>query len=1019
MGTLKSIQDLVERFKRNYDQYTSSRYKEAQLRKEFLDLFFSALGWDMANKSGICEQYKEVIHEDSIKVSGSSKAPDYCFRVGAERKFFVEAKKPSVNIKTGCHPAYQVRRYAWSANLPLSILTDFEELAIYDCRVKPNQKDKASTARIFYFNYKDYLEKWDKIASIFSRDSILQGSFDRYAINNKKPRGTAPVDDEFLKELEKWREIIAKNLVSNNKLTQRELNYSVQRTIDRILFLRISEDRGIEKNDQIQDLVSKKNIYKGLCKLFRDADEKYNSGLFHFTKEDNRPEPPDELSLNLKIDDEVLADIISNLYYPKSPYEFSVMPAEILGQVYEQFLGKTIKLVEKNRVKIEEKPIVKKAGGVYYTPAYIVDEIVKEVLGSLLKNKTPKEISKLKVLDPACGSGSFLIGAYEYLVEWYKNWYIKDSPKKHRDKLYQDRNGEWVLSTSIKKKILLDNIYGVDIDAQAVETTKLALLLKVLEGETEETISKQLSFFKERALPDLGFNIKCGNSLVDAKFYNFYQYNMFDDEDHFRINVFNWKEEFPKIFLGKKNGFDAVIGNPPYVRIQILQEIHPYQSEFFSKQYLSAQKGNYDLYVTFVEKGLEVLNANGRMGYILPHKFMNAKYGESLRKLLSDNKAVFKIVHFGDQQVFLQATTYTCLLYLSKKSAKKIKFEKVIDLNEWQVSRESRRGTLKANTLNERPWELVSEVERKLLDKLKNCKTTLETETNRIFQGFKTGSDKVFIVDAIKLGQQTTKIKCKEDGKEYSIESKILRPLIKGGDSRDFTLKDTSKLILFPYSTTKGITTLVSKNEMKKDYPRAWAYLTKHKSVLNQRENGRWKGTKWYMYSRNQALDVMGEKKIFTPDIAPHPCFSVDSTGKTCFTGGVAGGYGILLRDQSLTFYILGILNSTIVNWFIRNTSTQMRGGFYSFESKYIKNIPIPDNDANLKLKISKCAENIYKISERIDLSGITDTIFLKRRYQDQIKQLNSLVFKVFKLHDDEIRLITDELAEVAARTAI
>ena len=1015
MKTSELIQNLVERFERNYNQYTSSKYKEAQLRREFLDPFFSALGWDMANRSGIDEQYKEVIHEDSITISGSSKAPDYCFRLGAERKFFVEAKKPSINIKKGCHPAYQLRRYAWSANLPLSILTDFEELAIYDCSVKPNQKDKASTARILYFNYKDYLEKWDRIASIFSRNSILQGSFDRHTIENKKKRGTTLVDDEFLKELEKWREIIAKNLVLNNKLTQRELNYSVQRTIDRILFLRISEDRGIEKNDQIQDQVSKKNIYRGLCKLFRDADKKYNSGLFHFTKEDNRPEPPDELSLNLKIDDNILADIISNLYYPNSPYEFSVMPAEILGQVYEKFLGKTIKLVERNCIKVEEKPIVRKAGGVYYTPSYIVDEIVKEVLEPLLKNKTPKETSKLKILDPACGSGSFLIGAYEYLTNWYKNWYIKDSPKKHRDKLYQNRNGDWVLSTLTKKKILLDNIYGVDIDAQAVETTKLALLLKVLEGETEETISKQLSLFKERTLPDLGFNIKCGNSLLDTRFYNFYQYNMFDDEGHFRINAFNWKDEFPKIFLDKKNGFDAVIGNPPYVRIQTLQEIYPHQAKFFSKQYLSAQRGNYDLYVTFVEKGLEVLDVNGRMGYILPHKFMNAKYGESLRRLLSDNKVVSKIVHFGDQQVFLQATTYTCLLYLNKKSAKKIKFEKVIDINEWQISRKSKQGTLDANTLSEKPWELVSEVERKLLDKLKNCRTTLETKTNRIFQGFKTGLDKVFIVDAIKFGEQTTKIKCKADDKEYLIESKILRPVTRRRDIKNFALKKTSKLILFPYSIKNGTTTLISQNEMKKDYPRAWTYLTKHKRILNQRENGKWKGPKWYMYSRNQALNVMGEKKILTADIAAHPCFSIDSIGNV----GIVGGYGLLLKDQSLTFYILGILNSTIVNWFIRNTSTQMRGGFYSFESKYIKDIPIPTDDANLKLKISKCTENIYKTSKKINLSSITDTTFLKRQYQDQIRQLNSLVFKVFRLHNDEIRLITDELAEVTTKKAV
>ena len=216
----------------------------------------------------------------------------------------------------------------------------------------------------------------------------------------------------------------------------------------------------------------------------------------------------------------MLKDILKRLYYPDSPYEFSVLPADILGQVYEQFLGKVIRLTAGHQAEVEDKPEVKKAGGVYYTPTYIVDYIVKNTVGKLLEGKTPKKAAELRILDPACGSGSFLIGAYQYLLDWHRDWYVEHGPEKHRKELYQGPGGDWRLTTAEKKRILLNNIYGVDIDSQAVETTKLSLLLKVLEGETSESLDAQLSFLHERALPDLAANIKCGNSLIGPDFYD-------------------------------------------------------------------------------------------------------------------------------------------------------------------------------------------------------------------------------------------------------------------------------------------------------------------------------------------------------------------------------------------------------------------------------------------------------------------------------------------------------------------
>ena len=394
------VLELIQRFDRNREAYRSPHYNETQLRREFLDPFFKALGWDMDNEQGYAEAYKDVVHEDAIKVGEATKAPDYSFRIGGTRKFFLEAKRPSVDIKNDVSPAFQLRRYAWTTKLSLSVLSDFEEFAVYDCRLKPDHKHTAAIGRVLYIPYTEYAGRWDEIAGVFSRDAVLKGSFDKFAESIKGKRGTGDVDEEFLKTIETWRADLARNLALRNpKLSQRELNFAVQRIIDRIIFLRICEGRGIEDYGRLRALINGDHIYPRLCQLFEEADIRYNSGLFHFKAEKDRHEAPDELTLALDIDDKLLHDIVKGIYYPESPYVFSALPADILGQVYEQFLGKVIRLTEGHRAVVEEKPEVKKAGGVYYTPTYVVDYIVQTTVGHLLEGKTPKQAAKFKILD--------------------------------------------------------------------------------------------------------------------------------------------------------------------------------------------------------------------------------------------------------------------------------------------------------------------------------------------------------------------------------------------------------------------------------------------------------------------------------------------------------------------------------------------------------------------------------------------------------------------------------------------
>jgi len=662
-----AIAELVERFSAERGEYHKGHYNETQTRIDYVNPLFTALGWDMDNHAGLSELLREVVHEDAIKIGGTTKAPDYSFRAGGTRKFFVETKKPAVRLFLTESPAFQLRRYGWTVKMPLSILTNFEEFAVYDTRVAPDKKDAAKIARLEYFKYTDYEGKWDSLVARFSRDAVFSGAFDRYAEEAREKRISVPVDKAFLAEISGWREKLAGNIVKNNPgLGSRELNYAVQMIIDRLIFLRISEDRGAEPDHLLQPLMNRGGpVYPRLLDIFRHADARYNSGLFHFEAEKGR-EGPDDVTPHLTIDDRPLREIIASVYYPESPFEFSVFPADILGQVYEQFLGKVIR-VSGGTADVEDKPEVKKAGGVYYTPTYIVDYIVRQTVGKLVDGCTPTQVSKLTILDPACGSGSFLIGAYQFLLDWHLRYYLdyakEKSAKGKNPTIYlfkktDDGSEVWRLTTAEKKRILLNNIYGVDIDTQAVEVTKLSLLLKVLEGESAELIDNSLKLFKERALPDLEANIKCGNSLIGPDFYADKDMALFDLDAQIKINTFDWKRGFPEVM--KAGGFNAVIGNPPWGA-----DIDK-QLAYFHQNFPNSTSDHTDSFKLFVEKAGQLAKEFGFASMIVPSTILRQKRLRDVRDIMLQ-QSILSLVDLGED-VFKGVVAPACIFVFQKST---------------------------------------------------------------------------------------------------------------------------------------------------------------------------------------------------------------------------------------------------------------------------------------------------------------------------------------------------------------
>ena len=991
MGAPTEVVRLVEQFRNDEHAIKSAAFKEARVRREYIDPLFEALGWDVSNLKGSAQVHREVVHEDVLRVSSRVTAPDYGFYIGGDRKFYVEAKKPFINLKESRESAFQLRSYGWSAKLPLSVLTDFDEFAVYECRIRPQLEDPPSKGRTRYFRYQEYLDRWDEIANLFSREAVLSGSLEAWEPEIKK--GVAPVDQSFLKEVEDWREMLAKALYRLNPwLSRRDLNYAVQMTIDRIVFIRVCEDRGLEESGELRSLLSKSEVYVSLCSMFRAADDRYNSGLFHFREEKGRDEPPDDLTLSLKIDDKSLKGIIERLYPPRSPYQFSVIPVEILGQVYEQFLGRVITINTNHQVAIDEKPEVKKAGGVYYTPSYVVDYIVRNTVGRLVEGKTVRQVSQLKILDPAAGSGSFLIGAYDFLLEWHRKRYVEEGPEKHSKVLYEGSSGEWRLTNEEKKRILRNNIFGVDIDTQAVEVTKLSLLLKVLEGETDDNVSRQLTFFKERALPDLGDNIKCGNSLIGPNFYDDQPMALFDEEERIRINVFDWEQEFPEVMAA--GGFDAIIGNPPW----LMAGYYVTNGLEYLREHFDSAQGKFDMYYLFIEQGCNLLRDDGFFGMIVPNKFFHTKAASHLRTLIGQPKWVRAIVDFGSEQVFSTATNYSCLLFLQKNAGSPPTYVKaregIIAVQEFEVP---------WSVLTAEPWHFVDQRARTLFEKVEEVGEPLDSIAARFGTGVQSGADRLLMVDPATAHAQ-------------GLEDALLRPVLRGRDVRRYAVSDQPKLLVFPYKVEAGEFTILSESVLQ-EYEGVYSLLKASKQQLSKRT---WFGKgpqelsgKWYGMVYLDAYRSFSTPHILTPSLSNKSNFALGNGD--LFATGTAGVTSFIPASEvreSIT-YLLGLLNSSLLSFYAISHSPVFSGGYYKFSAPYLRKLPIRlinfsdpvDKDRhNLMVGL---VEQMLELHEQLSSARTSnESTLLKREISYIDQRIDRLVYELYDLTDEEIRVV-------------
>ncbi len=922
----------VKQYASHLSEYKRQSYNETEVRVEFVNPFFKSLGWDVDNKAGLPQHLREVTHEATVLVDEGGqrrrKKPDYSFRVGTETLFYLETKKPYVDITTDIAPAFQLRRYGWSGNLKISVLTNYNDLYIYDCTVRPVEGDDIGVALIAHYTYKEYVEKFDEIYSLLSKEAVLSGNFISQFDNIQGAFRREPFNEYFLKQIKDWRLALGLDIVQNNPgLDINTVNIGVQRILNRIIFLRICEDRGFEEYEILKNI----QTYHKLKSLFLEADKRYDSGLFEMLEEDN-----------FHLSDEVLINIFRNLYYPNNSYEFNVVDPYIIGQIYEIFLDEQLVIDLDGKVIQEKKQEAVDSQGAVNTPKNVADIIIEQTLSDVFEGKSVEEVLKLRIADICCGSGNFLLSAYEYAINYCVDWYINHGRESAIQQGYiSEIPGTDVcrLSYELRRTILVKSIWGVDIDPLAVEVAKFSLLLKLLDNTSAEEIDSFTRSSGLKILPGLDENIKNGNSLVDMSYTKFSPDIYTDYAKLETIKMFDWKVEFGE------TGFDAIVGNPPYIRVQNMVRYSPDEYAFYKSEksgYQTAKSDLLDKYFLFIERAWNLLNKGGLIGYIIPHKFMNIMSGDVMRRFLSQRGAVKKIIHFGTHQAFRNRSTYTCILVLSKDPQHEFSIAFVSEWNRFLFDHEISFEKYVESALGESTWTFIPIQVREALTRIEqNCKS-LEAFAD-IFVGVQTSADKIYIVQADSVDKDYVYFTDKNKNVR-KVEKGILRKSIYDVKLSKYEKIAANSYIIFPYENISGKPELIDIGVMQEKYPEALKYLSTFRYELDKRNMpGRTEST-WYAYGRSQSLKrfIRGEHLIW-------PVLSLDSNyvyddEAVVFTGGGNGPfYGIEMKKgiRESIFYVQAILNHWLMEMLVKKSASTFRGGYYSHGKQFIAKLPV------------------------------------------------------------------------------
>ncbi|WP_394869696.1 Eco57I restriction-modification methylase domain-containing protein [Clostridioides difficile] len=1011
------LEEFINNFNNTKEELKNS---SEQTMRTWIDEFLLIFDWDCKNPIQVAQEKGLNQAEKSrlLEIDSNHSIPDYTLKNGSVRLNFLDAKDLNDNIKEDKKIAFQLRSYGWSASMRWSIVTNIEEIAFYCCINKPNKNDNPELSRV-YFKIDDYLDNFEVLYSILGRNEIVGGIQDskltemvKLNIDNKKT-----VDDHFTDIMCDFREKLAKNIYKNNpNIDIKYLNQYVQNIINRILFIRICEARGIEDAGTILNLRDN-SFWDKFVDLCKDKyEEMYDGPLFTGIRSEVR----------INIDDNAFTEFIENLYDP-SPYRFNVIPTQLLASMYERFLTFEICL-QNNKITQIKKDFYTKQQGAVSTPEYMVKFVLNNLLNKLNDINSISQLLEIKILEPACGSGTFLIAILDYLVDkviqLYRNGLVTE-----QEKSMFVVDGEIILpKVELKRSIINNCIYAVDMDYNAVDVAKMSLALKMIENYELPLFNKDLGLINPKLLLNsIGKNIIHGNTLIKEDIEEYFE--DIKEENLFEIIPLNIEDKFDRIFK-IKGGFDYIIGNPPYVETKNYIDTIPYCREYFRKKY-TVDENKADMCIFFIERCHDLLNNNGKIAFICQRRFFKTNYGKKTREFIVNNANVDEIIEFTSTKIFKGRTTYIALLQLSKniKDSSQFKYAKVFENGkslEMKLMNEGKINVEQVSTerLREDKWNLGSCKElEELIVKLKNKFETIDSLVKKdicdINGGIQVLRKDVYSIINTTLNNKTDIIegynKRKKDSKSakkqtITIEKEACRPIIANESLYKFKPVKPTYYAIVPYDNNYN---KIKFSEFERVYPLCASYLKSQKEYIRENNSQMNDLDEWHTFTRETGLKIFNNKKILFPMTALEIVASYSQGGIYPDNSNM---WGMTFENEEDKFHLAmtSVMNSKLITIIARHYSNPQDNGYRKFNKQFILPIPMPYNKMKLNSTVvetlANIALNILNINESLESinfnsnNGNFDRLENKRI--KEFDKLNSNVYELFELNRNEIEVV-------------
>ncbi len=994
--------EALEELKRLINKYNNTiRYKDKKNISEetirtWINEFLYIFGWNVQDTNHILQEHvlkEQIIKENLKSINSTHTKPDYTFIYGNNIKTFLDAKSLDVNLFTDKEAAFQIRSYGWSAGVPCSFITNFEQFCIFDTRLRPDINSSAKFGAI-QITVDQYIEAFDCLYEHLDFNKVINGNLNSL-YENIQSEGIKSIDESFLEDISKYRKKIAENIYKHNvEIIKNDeiLNYYTQIILDRVIFIRVCESKGIEKIELLKNLryetIGAWDSFKISCK--EEFYRHYDGAMFEI----------DALFQNLKLSNDIFNDFIDLLYYP-NPYKFDIIPVSIIANIYEQFLGKQLTFING---KIEEvlKEDYIKTNGAIPTPKHIVSKVCKETL-NISNIKLIKDLLEIKILDPCCGSGIFLITAYEILEKKI----IELAREKCADfdsfKELFFINDEKILLTVIgRRKLITSCIHGIDYDYSAVEVMKMSLALKIVEG-TNQLDWESIGIFGEKILREISANIKAGNTLVDID-------SHFDTETILKVKPLDLKHSFSSIFSIKK-GFDYIIGNPPYVETKHYKEFLPSMHTYLSNKYESFHK-KADLAVLFIERCINILNPNGFLGFIIQRRWFRTQYGEKIRDLISANKQLVKLIDYKSTDIFPGRITYVSMLIISKKENNEFLYQ---------------YNTKSAQEI-QRNYNMVSSSDLMVAEKtiklqipevgqlwgfeyynISSLNTYLSKKIGRlgdvkdlkIRDGIQALWKKYYHIKPIKIDNDYI-TGTNGAGESITLEKDILRAVLYNRDFYPFMDVYPDAYSIFPYEGES--TNVLSLPFIKSNYPKLYNYLIQHEEIIKNNVETRSDG-KWYAFTREHNHTLYNSLKIIVPMTA------VDTIATAIPEDGIymdnSNVWFITIDNAKKTNMkaLSCIINSTVFSVLAKAGANPQSGGYFKFNKQFLTPVAFPCemfNKHEVITKLEKYYDEIKEIQDKYITCSVTEREMLKSNINSKWAELDDYCFQIYNIKEEK-----------------